>query len=191
MSDKWKTATDFRSWSWVIASRNINEKLRTHKRTDIQKAVDNYALIPINTIFYFKIYAEIIAERENKNQTETNKQKPKRHSGDVSELSPVSIGHSNTWFPFEGCLEKIGRSGLAIVCHWEKVGFEVLKDLLHFELALSATRIWMVRRVLAAGATITHALALILWFLIYCNNQIANYLLSFLSCLCQGVSSQQ
>lgn len=149
--------------------------------------MNNYAIIPINTIFYFKIYAEVIAERENKTQTETNKQKqkPKRYSGDVSELSPVSIGHSNTRSPFEGCFEKIGRSGLAVVCHWEKEGFEVLKDLLHIQLALSATRFWMVRRVLAAGATITHAFALILWFLTYCNNQVANYLLSFLSCLCK------
>lgn len=149
MSDEWKTATDFHSWSWVIARRNINEKLRTHKRTDIQEAVDSHAEIPINKLFYFKIDAEIIAEKENKNQTKTNKQKdPKTFwwyqrtipskSWVFEYLVPNRMLLGENWEEWPCC--SMG------VCHWEKEGFEVLKDLLHIEL-LSATRFWRMKRV--------------------------------------------
>ena len=88
--------------------------------------MESHAEIPINKLFYFKKDAEIIAEKENKNQNKTNKQKnPKRHSGNMSELPPGSLENLNTWSPIEGSLEKTGRSGHAVVCHWEKEGFEV------------------------------------------------------------------
>lgn len=87
--------------------------------------MDSHAEIPINELFYFKKDAEIIAEKENKNQTKTNKKNPKRHSGNLSKLSPVSLENLNTWSPIEGFLEKTGRSGHAVVCYWEKEGFEV------------------------------------------------------------------